>query len=179
MNRQPHNRRDGRRGFTLIELTLVISIGAIIAALLLALFNQQLAFLRIFRAQGFLNEEAPVVSMHVARIIGRADRFRLHASVSDAMENTNARLTDSPVLLMNFRQPDGTMRAGMLAFETRDGRQALYYHLVPEDGALPQPQWFITDRATDVRFSLEEGVLRMRLTGPAGEQIIYSGTMQQ
>jgi hypothetical protein len=83
------------------------------------------------------------------------------------------------VLLMNFRQPDGQIRVGILAFETRNGRQALYYHLVPESGAVPEPQWFVTDRASDVRFSVEEGVLRMRLTGPAGEQITYSGTMQQ
>lgn len=179
MKPAPHKPPHRRRGFTLIELTLVLSLGAVIAAMMMALFNQQLAFLRIFRAQGFLNEEAPIISMHAARIIGQADRYRLHASIPDALANENARLTDSPVLLMNFRQPDGRMRAGMLAFETRDGRKALYYHLVPETGELPEPQWFITERASDVRFSIEEGVLRMRLTGPAGEQITYSGTMQQ
>lgn len=179
MKTHPPSRRRGPRGFTLMELTLVVAMGAMIAAMLMALFNQQLTFLRIFRAQGFLNEEAPMVSMHVARIIGRADRFRLHASLPDALANEGARLTESPVLLMNFRQPDGQIRVGILAFETRNGRQALYYHLVPEAGALPEPQWFVTDRASDVRFSVEEGVLRMRLTGPAGEQITYSGTMQQ
>jgi prepilin-type N-terminal cleavage/methylation domain-containing protein len=179
MNTQPPTTRRSTRGFTLMELTLVLSMGAMIAAILMALFNQQLTFLRIFRAQSFLNEEAPMVSMHVARIIGRADRFRLHADLDDALANENARLTESPVLLMNFRQPDGQIRVGILAFETRNGQQALYYHLVPEAGAIPEPQWFVTDRADDVRFSVEEGVLRMRLTGPAGEQITYSGTMQQ
>jgi hypothetical protein len=58
-------------------------------------------------------------------------------------------------------------------------RRALYYHLVPESGALPEPEWFVSDRVSDVKFSMEEGILRMRLTGPSGEQITYSGTMQQ
>lgn len=168
-----------RRGLTLLELTLAMGIGMMVATMVLALFNQQLAFLRIFGAQNFLNEEAPLVSMHVSRIIGKADRFRLHDNLDDALVNHDPRLEDAPVLLMNFRQPDGSMRASILAFETRDDRQALYYHLVPDVGAPPEPEWFVTDRVSDVGFSLEEGILRMRLTGPGGEQITYSGTMQQ
>jgi hypothetical protein len=30
-----------------------------------------------------------------------------------------------------------------------------------------------------VEFVMEQGVLRMTLTGPAGERITFSGTMQQ
>jgi len=172
-------RRLKRRGLTLVELTLAMGLGLIIATMLLALFNQQMAFLRIFGAQNFLNEEAPLVSMHVSRLIGKSDRYRLHDDINDALSNNNPRLQDAPVLLMNFRQPDGSMRASILAFETRDDRLALYYHLVPEVGTLPEPEWFVTDRVTDVRFSIEEGILRMRLTGQGGEQITYSGTMQQ
>jgi len=168
-----------RRGMTLLELTIAMGAGMMIATMLLALFNQQVAFLRIFGLQNFLNEEAPLVSMHVSRIVGKADRYRLHDSLEDALANRNQRLADAPVLLMNFRQPDNSMRASILAFETRDGRQALYYHLVPVSGAPGAPEWFVTDRANDVRFSMEEGILRMRLTGPSGEQITYSGTMQQ
>lgn len=156
-----------------------MSVGATVAAMVLVMFNQQLAFLRIFRIQSFLNEEAPVISMHVSRIIGQADRFRLHDSVDDALANRNSRMSDSPVLVMNFQQPDGTIRASMLAFETRGGRRALYYHLVPQAGPLQEPEWFVTERAADVRFSIEQGVLRMRLTGDNGEQITYSGTMQR
>ena len=163
---------------TLIELTVAMMIGGVVAGIMIALFNQQLAFLRIFSIQNFLNEEAPLVNMHVARMVGQADRYRLHDSVADALAGQNQRLDDSPVLLMNFRQPDGGMRASMLAFETRNGRQALYYHLVPESGALDEPEWFVTDQVADVRFSIEQGVLRMRLTGNSGEQITYSGTMQ-
>lgn len=168
-----------RRGMTLIELTLAIMLGAAVASIMLALFNQQVAFLRIFNIQSFLNQEAPLVSMHVSRLIGQADRYRLHDNIEDAIAGRNQRLEDSPVLLMNFRQPDGSLRASMLAFEERNGRRALYYHLVPESGVLSEPEWFVTDQVSDVRFSIEQGVLRMRLFGMNGEQITYSGTMQQ
>ncbi|MFU8894396.1 MAG: hypothetical protein ACNA8L_12300 [Luteolibacter sp.] len=179
MTLQSTARRIKRRGLTLVELTLAMGMGMMIAAMLMALFNQQMAFLRVFGIQNFLNEEAPLVSMHVTRLIGKSDRYRLHDNLDDALANRNPRLENAPVLLMNFRQPDGSVRASILAFETRNERQALYYHLVPESGALPEPEWFVTDRVADVLFSIEAGILRMRLTGQSGEQITYSGTMQQ
>ena len=69
-----------RRGFTLLELTVTIMVGMTVGATLLAMFNQQVAFLRIFRAQSFLNEEAPLISNHVSKLLLNAERFRLHAS---------------------------------------------------------------------------------------------------
>jgi len=179
MTRNPHIRRLIRKGFTLLELTLAMSIGMVVAGLVLAMFNQQLAFLRIFDVQNFLNEEAPLVSMHVSRIVGNADRYRLHDNLEDALLNRNPRIENAPVLLMNFRQPDGSTRATILAFETRNEIQALYHHVVPLAGDIPEPGWFVTDRVRNVNFSIEEGILRMRLTGRNGEQITYSGTMQQ
>ena len=85
----------------------------------------------------------------------------------------------SPVVVMNFRQPDGTMRASILSFENRDTGPALYYYVVPTSGVLGDAQWYVTNKPTNVAFAVEQGVLRMTLTGPAGEQITYSGTMQQ
>ncbi len=168
-----------RRGFTLIELTVAIMMGIATGSMVLALFNQQLAFLKIYQSQNFLTEEAPVISVYVSRLIGKADRFRLHDSVADALSGSNVRLTSSPVAVLNFRQPDGTMRATILSFEDRGDGPALYYYVVPVNGVLGEPQWAVSRRPSDVSFSLEQGVLRMRLIGPAGEQITYSGTMQQ
>jgi hypothetical protein len=51
--------------------------------------------------------------------------------------------------------------------------------VVPVTGVLAAPQWFISNKPANVWFTIEQGVLRMTLTGPAGEQITYSGTMQQ
>jgi len=168
-----------RRGFTLIELTIAMMLGMAIGGMVIALFNQQLAFLRIYQAQSFLTEEAPVISLYVSKLVGKADRFRLHDSLQDALVGANPRLTSSPVVVLNFRQPDGTVRASILSFENRGLGPALYYYVVPTTGVLAEPEWYVSDKPTDVRFGMQEGVLRMMLTGPAGEQITYSGTMQK
>jgi len=167
-----------RRGFTLLEMTIVMMIGVMIGSMVLAIFNQQLAFLRMFRVQSFITDEAPMVDNYLSRLIGKADRFRLHASISDALSGTDPVMTSSPVCVLNFRQADGTMRASILAFQDLGQGPALYYYVVPETGVLEAPQWSITDRAANVEFFMEQGILRTRLTGPEGEQIIYSGAMQ-
>ena len=133
-----------QRGMTLIELSVAMLLGMMLGAMTLALFNQQLAFLKIFKAQSFLADEAPVISMYVSRLVGKADRFRLHDSVANALAGTNPRLTASPVVVLNFRQPDGTMRATILSFEDRGTGNALYYYVVPVSGVLGTPQWAVT-----------------------------------
>ena len=167
-----------RRGFTLIELSIAIMMGMATGTMVIALFNQQLAFLKLYKAQSFLTEESPVISMYVSRLVGKADRFRLHDSVADALSGTNPRLTASPVVVLNFKQPDGTMRATILSFENRGSGPALYYYVVPVSGVLGAPQWAVTKSPSNVVFTMEQGVLRMALTGPSGEIITYSGTMQ-
>lgn len=166
-----------RLGFTLVELTIVLMIGMMVSSMVLAIFNQQMAFLRMYRTQSFLNEEAHIVNLYVSKLVGKADRFRLHDSVSDALSNINPRTSDASVCVLNFLQPDGSVRASILAFEDRGDGPALYYYVVPVSGVLADPEWAITDKAEDVEFSMELGILRTRLTGPEGEQITYSGAM--
>ena len=173
---KPNSRR---RAFTLIELTVAIMLGLATGSMVMALFNQQLAFLKMFKTQSFLTEEAPLISIYVSRLIGKADRFRLHDSVADALAGSNARLTASPVVLLNYRQPDGVMRAAILSFENRGSGMALYYYVVPTSGVLGTPEWAVTKAASNISFTMEAGVLRMKLTGPNAEEITYSGTMQQ
>jgi hypothetical protein len=167
-----------RRAYTLVELTLAMSVGMAVAVMTLALVNQQIAFLRIFSAQNFLSDEAPIISLYVGRLVGKSERFRLHASVSDALAGTNARLTNSPVMVMNFRQPDGSVRASILAYEDRGTGPALYYYIVPLSGVLGEPQWAVTKKASNVSFFVDQGILRMQIDGPNGERVTYSGTMQ-
>lgn len=173
------NPKHHRNGFTLVELSVALMMGMMIGSMIIALFNQQLAFLNIYRTQNFLTEEAPVISSYVSKLVSRATRFRLHDSVDDALNGDNPRLTASPVLVLNFTQPDGEMRAAILSFEdTADGK-ALYYYVVPDVGEPVKPEWAVTESAESLDFSIEQGVLRMTIGGPAGERITYSGTMQQ
>jgi prepilin-type N-terminal cleavage/methylation domain-containing protein len=168
-----------RRGFTLIELSIAMMLGLATGTMLLALFNQQLAFLKLYKTQNFLTDEAPIISSYVSRLIGKADRFRLHDSLADALSGSNPRLTASPVVVLNFRQPDGTMRATIMSFEDRGTGNALYYYVVPVSGVLGDPQWAVSKSPRNVSFAMENGILRMILTGPDEEEITYSGTMQQ
>ena len=168
-----------RRGFTLIELSIAMMLGMATGAMLLALFNQQLAFLKLYKSQNFLTDQAPIISMYVNRLVGKADRFRLHDTVADALSGVNARLTASPVVVLNFRQPDGAMRATILSFENRGSGNALYHYVVPVTGVLGEPQWAVSKSPTNVTFAMINGILRMTLSGPNGEEITYSGTMQQ
>ncbi len=169
--------KTNKRGFTLVELSIGILVGLLVGAMTLTMLNQQLTFLKIFRAQSFLNEEAPIISHHVSKLFINAERFRLHASLEDAMAGDDPQLTDSPVVVLNFRQPDGTLRAGILSFEDRGDGDALYYYVVPLSGVLGDPEWAITTRPTNVSFFVESGIIRTRLTGPAGEVITFSGAM--
>lgn len=173
-----------RRGFTLVELSLATMIGISIGAITLALCNQQLTFLKLYKAQSFLTEEAPVVSMYVSRLIGKADGFRLHNSLEDALAGKNLRSEESSVVVLNFRQPDGSQRATILSWEDLGTGLALNYYVVPQTGVLGAPQWAVykappLPNTCNVIFSMNQGILQMTLTGPKREQITYSGTMQQ
>ncbi len=159
-------------------------VGLAIGGTIIAMLNQQIAFLKIFQAQSFLNEEAPIISAHVSKLLVNAERFRLHDSVADAsylvngQRGQNFRSDPSPVLALDYRLPNGDMRSGILSFEDRGQGDALYYYVERSPGVYNVPQWTITNKAAEVLFFTEFGILRARMTGPAGEEIILSGAMQ-
>jgi hypothetical protein len=173
-------RRRVRRGMTLIEMSIAIGLGMLISGMLMAVFNQQLSFLKIFKAQNFLTDEAPMISTYVSKLVGQADRFSLHPTLAHAFNEVNQRLTASTVARLYYRQPDGSYRSAILSFENRGSGNQLYYYVVPQNGGnLPNPEWSVTRVPKAVSFAVVDGVLRMTLTGPYDEQVIYSGTMHQ
>jgi prepilin-type N-terminal cleavage/methylation domain-containing protein len=174
------------RGFTLIELSIAIMLGLAISAMTLGLFNQQLAFLKIYQSQSFLTEEAPIVGMYVSKLVGKADRFRLHATLEDAIAGTNPKSEESNFVVLNFRQPNGTIRAAMLAFQNLGSGIALYYYVIPLNfaGELLAPQWAVmrpargpNARVRRGNFTVKSGILQMNLIGENNERITYSGSM--
>ena len=174
----PARRR--RRGYTLVELSLAMLTGIMVVVMLLALFNQQMAFLRIFQAQSFLTTEAPIINNYLVRVIGSADGYRLYPSMAALTSCSAPVLQDAPVLMLRFKEPDGTFRAAVLSFEDPGGGagRGLYYRRVTAAGTISDPEWALSKEPSNVTFSVEEGVLRVRLTGPNQEQITYSGVQQ-
>lgn len=172
------SRPRARRGYTLVELSLAMTTGLVVTTLLLALVNQQIAFLRIFNAQNFLTTEAPVINNYLARVIGSAEGYRLYESVADLVAGEDPVLADAPVIMLRFKEPDGSFRASVLSFENPGTGQGLYYRMVTRAGVLGAPDWALTKRPANVNFAVVQGILRVRITGPNGEEIVYSGTQQ-
>ena len=69
MNYQTHRQRSG---FTLVEMTVTILVGLMVATITLTLFNSQLASYKILQTQNFLISEAPQINNTLNRIIPRA-----------------------------------------------------------------------------------------------------------
>ncbi|MEK7950142.1 hypothetical protein [Luteolibacter soli] len=171
-------RKSRGRGYTLVELTLAMSVGIMISAIVMTLMRQQLNFLRIFRAQSFLVTEAPMLNNFVVKIIGNADSFRLYASVDDLVAGRAQVMTNAPVIMLRFKEPNGTFRASVLSFENPGTGTGLYYRMVNTAGTLGTAQWSLSKRPSNVRFAIENGILRMVVSGPNGEEVTYSGAVQ-
>jgi hypothetical protein len=169
-----------RSGYTLLELSIAIGAGIVIAGLLMSMVNQQLFFIRLFNNQAFLIREAPVLNNYMARVIGAADDYQIFANANDAVPAAFG--VAGTAVKLRFRQPNGTTAAAMVSFEDPDLAgplsQGLYYR--PVNAAnIPQPAtWSLSTRPTAVNFAIVSGILTMTVTGPSGEQITYSGAQQ-
>jgi len=171
------NKRN-QRGYTLVELTLAMAIGTMVAAMGLLLFNQQMAFLKIFKAQDFLTREAPMINNYVVRVIGAAEDYRLYEDIEALKGGEAPVLTGATVLVLRFREADGSMRASVLSFEDPGTGAGLYYTMIPDSGIITSPDWALSKQPTLVSFAVQQGILRMIVAGPNGEELIYSGTQQ-
>ena len=170
--------RCGFGGYTLLELSIAMSVGMTMAVLLLAMVNQQIAFLRIFKVQSFLTTEAPQLNNYMVKLIGSADSYALYKTVDDLVAGNTQVMADAPVIMLRFKEPNGTFRAAVLSFENPGKGQGLYYRMVNSSGVLGTPDWSLSKTPANVRFSIEQGILRIRVTGPNGEELIYSGAQQ-
>ncbi|HEY1122414.1 MAG TPA: prepilin-type N-terminal cleavage/methylation domain-containing protein [Haloferula sp.] len=172
-------RKSRARGYTLIELTLAMAVGVIISAIIMALVNQQLAFLRIFRTQSFLVTEAPMLNNYITKLVSNADSYRLYSSVDDVLTGKPQVLKDAKVIMLRFKEPNGTFRASVLSFETPTGNtKGLYYRMVNTSGVLAAPSWALSKKPEDVTFAIDTGILRVKVKGPNREEVIYSGATQ-
>ena len=167
-----------RRGYTLIELSLAMGIGMMVASMGLLLFNQQMAFLRIFKAQDFLTREAPMINNYVVRVIGAAEDYRLFEDIEAMKDGDDPVMTGATVLVLRFRQSDGSMRASVLSFEDPGTGSGLYYRVIPQNGVVADPEWALSKQPSLVSFAVDQGILRMIVAGPNGEELVYSGTQQ-
>lgn len=171
--------RPRRRGFTLIELSIAMTLAISIGGIMMTLLQQQISFHRIMRTQNFLVHEAPQVSNSITHILARADAYRIHLDLTDAISDTGAVTADGKVLVVGFVNPNGTQEFGVISFEMIAGEPTLGYYNINPSTPFPgagNPDWVISRTVQDVTFFVQNGVFRVQITGPAGETITYSGT---
>lgn len=168
-----------RGGFTLIELSVVMFVALAIAGACLAILNQQISFTRLMRSQAFLLEEGPTVNTILSRILSQSQGYRVYDTVTAAKSGGASILSDGGAVRLVFREPDGNLVEAIIGGEDPgDGtlRVGFYRNTSGSWGA--QPDWTITNEAGGLAFSIENGVLRARFTGPNGGEITYSGFTQ-
>lgn len=139
-------------GFTILELTVVMVVGLMIAMITMSLMSQQLATFQILRGQNFMMREAPQVNSLLNRLVSRSDSL--------LVDQVNDKLT------LTFINPiDNSATTAEIVFENGN--------LVYKG---PTSTWNISTQLQNVEFSYDHGVLLITLTGPNDGEIKYSTT---
>lgn len=172
-----HSKTVCRRAFTLIEMTMALSMTLTIAAVLLLLLQQQLSFGKAMGKFAFLRDEAPQVNTLLTSLTSRADTYRIFTNLDSAKGFTNAVRTEGKALRLRFRNPDGSTQDGIVSFEERNGKNELNYYL--KEGSTTawsnNPRWTVSSKPSNVVFDNSFGVLHVTMTGPNGDEITYAG----
>jgi Prokaryotic N-terminal methylation motif len=136
-------KRGRERGFTLIELTLVLGVSVMVATALIGMFDAHIQMLSQAAKYRFLAQDAPFIGLLLTRTIANAEDFRIYASGSVARSaNGTPALTGSAVKLW-MRQPNSSFRLVVVSFETINGQQGLYLFLTDASSGLfsATPNW--------------------------------------
>lgn len=166
-----------RKGFTLLEMALAVTMGLGIAAALLNLLQQQVSFTRIVSQFSFLRQEAPQINTLLANIINSADSYRIYGDASNAKAGSNPVQTNGRAIRLRLRNPDGTTSHAIIAFESQQSQNRLNFYYRNYDQATWQsePNWTISSKPALVNFANSSGILLITMTGPSGEEITYAG----
>ena len=172
-------RRHRQRGFTMIELTLAVSVSMLVATGCLMLLGLHTNYMREVNSFQFLRDEAPQVNSLVTQLVSKSDSYRIYGSAAEAFGGLSAVNTNGQAVRLIYRNPSGLIDQSVIALEpgTASAFELNYYRY--QGGSWPaQPDWTITSQVASATFSDDGGVLLMALTGPSGEEITYAGTLQ-
>jgi prepilin-type N-terminal cleavage/methylation domain-containing protein len=169
-------KRRGQRGFSLIELTLVVGISVMLASAVVGMFNTNLQMTNQAVKYQFLAKDAPFVGLLLTKTIGNAEDYRIFANRNNAVAGTPAVLT-GPAVRLWMAQPNGAFRQAILSFETIGGHQGIYFFLANDTtGAFPvTPSWELAGgQLTNATFDASTGLLLATLNGSYGDQYTFA-----
>lgn len=147
-------------GFTLIELTVIMIVGIMVAMMTLALFTQQLNTFSILREQNFMMREAPQVTSLLNRLVSRSDTL--------LVDQANDKLT------LTFIDPtDNSTTTAEIQFT---GGNLVYKIPASNPASPPVSEWNISTQLKNINFDYVTGVLLITLTGPNDGEIQFATT---
>lgn len=166
----PH--RDAH-GFTLLEVSVTISLLLMLASALVIMIQQHITFMEMAQRQNFLARDAPQIGSLLGRIFNQADHVFVFASRDDAVSGSNPTIGDGTAVRLSFRGADQATRVRIVSFEQGVSSAQLRFYTYHADGT--ETSWVITDKIASASFNMSQGILSAVLTGPSGEEVTYSG----
>ncbi len=167
-----------RRGFTLIESTVVLSLTLLIVGVSTATLNQQLNYYSLLQRQNFLVQDAPIINGMLSRILSQADAFQIFQNQATARAGTPAVRNGGNTIMLGYAQADGSKAFGLLNFTPPPpgaDTGSLTYTNIGSDGTLSTP-WTLSNRVAAVNFGINpDGILTLTLNDQFLSQITYAG----
>lgn len=167
-----HERRR-TAGFTLVEMSVAMSLMIVLSVALVTLVTQHLQFLKLFRQQSFLTTEAPQIGNLLGRILNEADHYFVYATKADALGGGAPIMTSGHALRLFFKTPTQETEERLIAVESAGSGSVLKFYGWQADGT--PTSWTITSKIQDAEFLSSQGILNMTLEGPNGEEVTYGG----
>jgi len=165
--------RRRKAGFTMLELSTAMCLLIVLGTALVALLNQHMTFLKLFRQQAFLATEAPQIGNLLGRILNAADHYFVYSTKEDALGGGLPVLTAGHALRLFFKTPTQETEERLIVVEETDNGNVLKFYGWRSDGT--QTSWTISEKIEDAEFQSSDGILNMTLEGPNGEIVTYGG----
>ncbi len=168
------NNKKKRKGYTLIELTVVLVLVVLIATTLVSMLSQQVQFYTWWNTQKFIAEDAPLTNTLVVRLLAKADNGKIYTDKATALAGGAGVTANGTVLLLDFAQADGATIHTLIEYDSAE--EELRYNILNAAGSAVDSSWVITSGVANASFDLlADGVsYQFTLTGPYGGQLTFA-----
>jgi hypothetical protein len=171
-----------QRGFSLIELTLVMGMSVMVAGALIGMFRAHIQMLTQAAKYKFLAQDAPFIGLLLTRTIGNAEDYRIYATGTAARSSNGTPVLTGLAVKLWMRQPNSTFRLAVVSFETINTHPAIYFFLTDTGVFSSTPNWELAGLAPgpaattvpSATFDATSGVLLARLNGSYNDWYQFS-----
>ena len=169
-----HDRRFRAAGFSLVELSLALAVISGLMIALLLMLNLHVTFVGMVRSQDFLLREAPRVGGLLNRLLPQADHYFIYADAAASGDPAAVPVETGTAVKLFFRRAGGDTVVRTLVFDPPAPETA-----APGTLRLASPEnpagWPVSRALAGATFLIEDGLLKVRLLGPRGEELTYTG----